>query len=341
MKKNRRVWGLIIGAAVGVMACGEAGAWGHEGHQLVGAMADSLLVWTNAGKEIKKILGTQKLQTAALWADCAKGVSNHAPFTFTVNAMYSECVPFQTAAGQKAMVDYVKRNVDACHPAAAEEVCHKQYHYADVAIERDTYARADVGASDHDVVSAINAAVLKLQGGAVPAPFSFKSRKEALRVLAHLVGDIHQPLHVGAIYLDSAGHEVDPDTAAFVPDTKNNGANLLWHGSSKLHGEWDAIPAGLTIVNFLVVGTAEAKLVPVTAGPVSGWAGAWASETVMASHTAFQGLTYGPEEQANTTHRKWPVTEPTDYATNRAALQKTQLVKAGARLAQLLEAVWP
>ncbi|WP_409362753.1 S1/P1 nuclease [Bradyrhizobium sp. CIR18] len=33
-----------------------------------------------------------------------------------------------------------------------------------------------------------------------------KDKKEALFVLSHLVGDLHQPLHVGAVYLDSAGH---------------------------------------------------------------------------------------------------------------------------------------
>ena len=34
--------------------------------------------------------------------------------------------------------------------------------------------------------------------------------REALRLLAHYVGDIHQPLHVAAVYLDREGRVVDP-----------------------------------------------------------------------------------------------------------------------------------
>jgi hypothetical protein len=41
-----------------------------------------------------------------------------------------------------------------------------------------------------------------LKGGAAPAPFSLKDQREALLLLTHYVGDLHQPLHVGAIYLD-------------------------------------------------------------------------------------------------------------------------------------------
>jgi hypothetical protein len=35
------------------------------------------------------------------------------------------------------------------------------------------------------------------------------------------------------------------------------------------------------------------------------------------------------------------VTEPAGYAGTRASLQQAQIVKAGARLAQLLQAIWP
>ncbi len=84
-----------------------------------------------------------------------------------------------------------------------------------------------------------------------------------------------------------------------------------------------------------------ARPVPVTPGTLSQWPAVGASDTVMASHEAFQGLTFGAEKQPGTRTRSWPVTEPSGYALSRAALQKDQLVKAGARLAQLLQAVWP
>jgi hypothetical protein len=317
-------------------------AWGPQGHQTVGAIADALLVGTHAGPKVNSILGQgETLQTAALWADCAKGVvknPNSGNFHYVVNSQYAECTPFQTPAGKRAMVGFVKRNWDACHPQPDEEVCHKQYHYADVAILRTGYARTEVGTSDHDIVSAIQAAVSVLQGGISPAPFAIVSKKEALRVLAHYLGDLHQPLHVGAIYLDAAGHEVDPDAGPFNPATKNQGGNLLMDGHRKLHGEWDAIPASLTVASYRAAGVAAARLVPLTTGPVHQWPLLWASDTVMASHQAYMGLTFGAEDTA---HKTWPVTEPAGYAAMRATLQQEQLVKAGARLAQLLEAVFP
>jgi hypothetical protein len=327
----------ILTAMIFLLGSATTFGWGATGHQTVGYIADSLLVGTNAAKEVKIILGTEKLKTAALWADCAKGVTEAPPLTFVVSSKFPECKPFETVAGKKLMVDFVTRNLTACSPAPGDEKCHRQYHYADVAIERDVYARTEIGTSDHDVVSAINAAIKVLQGGTSPTPISFTSKKEALRVLAHYVGDIHQPLHVGAIYLDASGHEVDPDAGTFDPTTKTQGGNKIFDNGKDFHtGEWDTIPASLTVTKFKT-GVKQAKKVAATSGPVDQWAAAWATDTVLASHTAFDGLTFGPETSKGT----WSVTEPTGYSAAKAALQQTQLVKAGARLAQLLQAIFP
>ena len=113
------------------------------------------------------------------------------------------------------MVDYVTRNWSNCAYEDRPTNCHKAFHFADVAIQHDTYDRKDVGTSDHDVVAAINAAILVLQSKPAPTPFSIKDKKEALFLLAHFVGDLHQPLHVGAIYLNAAGGEVNPDVGVF------------------------------------------------------------------------------------------------------------------------------
>ena len=137
-------WVSLNGLILGLVVSPAVRAWGPAGHQTVGAIADGVLAGTNAGKEVKKILGTETLQTAALWADCVKGVTDKkTTLKFVVNPKYSECNSFQSAAGQQAMVEYVQRNLDSCHPAADEETCHRQYHYADVAIERSSYDRAD------------------------------------------------------------------------------------------------------------------------------------------------------------------------------------------------------
>ncbi len=313
-------------------------AWSAPGHETVGSIADSLLVGTHAAKAVKNILGGETLETASVWADCAKGVTETPPLKYVANGKYAECKPFETAAGEAQMVDFVTRNLSACRPAPGDESCHRQYHYADVAIERDAYARTETGTSDHDVVSAINAAIAVLQGGTSPSPISFTSKQEALRVLAHYVGDLHQPLHVGAIYLDANGGEVDPDAGTYNPATKTQGGNKILDRGKDFHTtEWDAIPASLTAAKFKG-GVAQAKRVKATPGPINQWAAAWASDTVLASHTVFSGLIFGGE---NTSKGTWPVTEPTGYSAAKASLQKKQLVKAGARLAQLLQAIFP
>jgi hypothetical protein len=328
----------VLAAVTSLLASTAIFAWSAPGHETVGAIADSLLVGTNAQKQVASILGSERLKTASLWADCAKGVTEKPPIRYAPTTPFPACRPFETKTGEAQMVAFVTRNLTACHPAPGDESCHRQYHYADVAIERDIYARSEIGTSDHDVVSAINAAITVLQGGTSPSPISITSKKEALRVLAHYVGDIHQPLHVGAIYLDASGHEVDPDAGTFDPNTKTQGGNKLLHNGKDLHiTEWDAIPTNLESANF-TNGVAEARSVPPSTGPVSGWAAAWASDTVVASHTAFQGLSFGSENASGGT---WPVTEPADYAATKSALQEKQLVKAGARLAQLLQAIFP
>jgi S1/P1 nuclease len=328
----------MLMAATLLFASAAAFAWGAPGHQTVGSIADSLLVGTNAAKAIKSILGSEKLKTAALWADCAKGVTEKPPLRYVVNSRFAECKPFETATGKAQMVAFVTRNLSACMPAPGDESCHRQYHYADVAIERNAYAHSEIGTSDHDVVSAINAAIAVLQGGVSPSPISFTSKREALRALAHYVGDIHQPLHVAAIYLDASGHEVDPDAGTYDPATKTQGGNKILDGGKDFHTTgWDAIPANLTATK-LRGGVAQAKHVPATPGPINQWAAAWATDTVLASHTAFAGLIFGAE---NTSNGTWPVTEPSGYSAAKASLQKTQLIKAGARLAQLLQAIFP
>jgi S1/P1 Nuclease len=337
---------MIVSSVMSFAVCTQAFAWGPEGHETVGAIADELIVGTNAAKAVQKILGKgAPLEHAAVWADCAKGVTKTKAtgvFKYTVNPIYTECKPFETAAGQKAMVSFVKRNWDACHPAADEEVCHKQYHYSDVAIERDSYDRADVGTSDHDVVSAIKAAVAVLQGGTSPAPISITSKKEALRLLAHYVGDIHQPLHVGAIYLSTSGTEVDPDHTSLNSAMKTQGGNKLIIGPKhQLHHEWDTIANSLQMPQYKTEGVTAAKAVALTSGAMDTWPMQWATQSVLASHTAFTGLTFGAEANAGKSTQSWPTTEPANYAASREAIQKEQINKAGARLAQLLEAIYP
>lgn len=322
---------------------GTAWAWNAEGHQLVGSIADHLLVGTPAAAQVKQILGGMNLQTVAVWPDCAKGVSSKddSHFAYKLDPRFAECKPFETTQGQAAMVDFVSRNWKQCGSAHGNELCHNQYHYADVASVHDHYQDGYVGTHSHDIVHAINAAIAVLRGQTAPAPFSIRDKTEALYLLAHYVGDIHQPLHVTALYLDAQGQPFDPDAGGNPADADTVGGNSLIDGSQSLHHEWDAIPTTLIAADAATPLLDQARAVAATQGddPAS-WSQAWASETVRLAPQAFGGLSFTPKTDPHPP--KWTVAgHDAAYETRRDALQTQQVIKAGARLAQILQAVWP
>ena len=63
---------------------------------------------------------------------------------------------------------------------------------------------------------------------------------------------------------------------------------------------------------------------------------AWASDTQLAAQRAIAGLHFGV-----TPAEHWNVTLPVSYSTKMSTAKKTQIVKAGARLAQVIQAIWP
>jgi hypothetical protein len=205
-------------------------AYGPDGHHSIGAIADRLLVGSKAATEVAALLGGLTLEDAAVWADCAKGV-NETTLKYVKNSRFTECMVHETPEGIAAMEDYVTRNDRQCQPAAGDEICHKGYHYTDVAIQRTAYSSAFIGARLTDLVAAVKATLIVLQGGKSPAPFNFKDKREALLALTLYMSDIHQPLHVGAIYLSSTGRPVNPDAATYQPTTFTRGGNELLIGA--------------------------------------------------------------------------------------------------------------
>src|SRR6185436_16787133 len=94
---------------------------------------------------------------------------------------------------------------------------------------------------------------------------SAKQEKESLRMLIHLVGDIHQPLHVGR-----------------PGDRGGNDVKLKWFGSdSNLHRVWDSDMIDGTRLSYTEL--AESLYKP-NAAEVKTWQGTsvrdWASESI-------------------------------------------------------------
>lgn len=348
-----RTW--IYGLLLAVAASTPAFSWGPEGHEMVGAIADQLLT-DNAKKHVQQILGFS-LKEAAPWPDCVRSVVHTddgkygiGAFSYLPSFLFPDyrapCKLFEANAAraeQARMEDYAARNwVNCTYYLDRVGRCHETFHFADVAIQRNDYDRRYVGTSDHDIVSAINAAIFVLQGRPVPPPFSIKDKKEALFLLAHFLGDIHQPLHVGAIYLDCSGAPVDPDSNGLDARSETAGGNLINYGDSNLHSYWDEIPKKWgTIPDGITPDAAmmtDARAVPPTTGPLNTWAASWASDTVMKAHEAFAGLTFSGAVDGRWTAQ---VADKQGYEQKAVTIAHAQFAKAGARLAQLLNSIWP
>lgn len=169
---------LALGAAV---ASGQALAWGGDGHSAVGAMADQLLAGSRARQRVEALLlPGETLESVANWADCVKG---------------SYCGP----------------QTDEMQAYTAANPGHAAFHYTDVPFQSAHYRDHDVGTAGDDVVQILKQAIAVLQGGDAAAanPHRFTAR-QALLLITHLVGDIHQPLHVGAAFVGKEGGFVVP-----------------------------------------------------------------------------------------------------------------------------------
>ena len=336
IKLKKMFWIAIV---LLVTVSGAAHAFGPLGHRYVGSIADQLLS-SRAQAEVKKILG-MTLQEASTWADCVKEVTGPPNFKYTTNPRYNaSCIQFENPTAIAEMEDYVKRNWSNCTRGPGEDVCHKAFHYTDVAFQHDKYDRSYTGTSDHDIVSAITAAIAVLHGKQAPVPFSIKDQREALFLLAHLIGDLHQPLHVGAVYLDSNDQPFDPDAPGHKPDlaTETRGGNSIELGGSNLHGYWDAVSRTLDPDNVKQQALDLAKAVPVTNGDPVSWPVVWATDTLIVAKEAFTGIAYSHPG----TKAKWKVTFESrrEYAAMERRVKAEQLVKAGARLAQVLNVDW-
>lgn len=331
--------------ALGVLALGApdcALAWGEPGHELIGSIADQILIddKQHQGTEakVKQLLGGYSLALAATWADCVRDVKKAADGTFDYvpgDRTPAVCKEFPDSEHAR-MIDYVSHNWNQCVYTPTEG-CHAAYHFSDIAIQRGSYSDSFVGAPPYDIEHAIAAATAVLEGKPCPAPFQIKDQSVALFLLAHWIGDLHQPLHAGAIYLDSYGKVVDPDQSTDKgQSTKTEGGNLILVGSNNLHSIWDDVPTGWGVTAPGPFITA-ANSIPPTGVNADTWVTSWANDSIQQAKTAYQGLTFS----AAAAKGKWDATLPAGYDRLLQNTQETQIEKAGAHLAQLLVVALP
>lgn len=346
---------LLLAASLALPAL--AHAWGPDGHQTVATIAAALLKGTPTQARVDALLGDIPLPLAAVWADCAKGVSPSHDYKYPAPGKYADCAPLETPARIAEMADYVRRNDTQCAIGHDEDECHKQTHYTDVAPQRSRYLQGFAGTRTDDVAGALRQAILVLQGKPTSGQPNFKGPREALLVLVHLVGDIHQPLHVGSPYLDAQGRRVDPDKTGLDLATATSGGNSIWvvgapkppvpasapagpvgagFGPVKLHTVWDGVPDKFKPHRVDAAWLAEARKIRSNQGDPADWPARWASQSLDQAGLALQGLSFAAKQGSH-----WTVVLPKGYSASADAIKRQQLTIAGAKLAQVLKAVFP
>jgi hypothetical protein len=317
MRGHARLFrGLSFGALLLAASVG-VGAFGEAGHRVVGRVAALRLTSARALTEVSRILRPQEtLADAALWADTIKNITYEDEDTGLFRLE---------------------------HPS------HDIYHYTDLAFQETRYDPDAPGAHAADVVRMAGECIRVLKG----TSRTFTER-EALRLLAHYAGDMHQPLHIGTAYVSTT----EP-LAFVVPKGPTGwrmalGGNALRYGpedSFNLHSYWDSRVVTLAMRQDDVAAYAARLIadVPIGAGwqntgAVETWPAQWATEALEYAkdlHRDVKIVAYlGPDADRRTAHR-WRIELPPDYDTRSQERTRIQLAKGGYRLAATLKAIWP
>ncbi len=214
------------------------------------------------------------------------------------------------------------------------------WHYVDIPRDKPSGKAADFCAND-DCVSFRLADFAKRLAANDPGPASW-TRAQQLKFLIHFAGDIHQPLHC-ASNSDKGGNCI------FVSGGKNKNLHHVWDGEILLQvltSDSDMAQQLQTQFNAL----SDGKKAELLAGTPDDWA--------VESHKLALSKAYGlvrprikvmePQIEVNDCKTQAPAAirnlklklSPA-YFTQTEPVVEDQLMKAGARLANMLNAIWP
>jgi S1/P1 Nuclease len=296
-----------------------ARAWGKLGHEAIGALATDLLK-EKTRLRVKKILGPDDLGGAATWLD-------------------------EVRAAERGRGPLVGNAEAAAFAKKFPE--HHKWHFVNLPLGAAAYVRTSRFASEDDVVHALDSAIAVLEG---------RSRKfppaQALRIVAHLVGDLHQPLHVGTGFFDVRNPAApklltDPGTVAGKPDDLGGNKIQLGHTSFEtLHAYWDATlaeAAGST-ANAEKLAARLRPLVSAakwaTPGDRRAWPELWATDSLRQAELAYRGIAFtGAKLSEKKSLETIEAKLPADYEKTQRTRAAAQLAKAAFHLAELLNAL--
>src|SRR5437764_4427195 len=219
-------------------------AYGPTGHEIVGGIADKLIANTPAAPKIYALTDGITLERASTIADEIKSWDKNGVDDLQAFPRFADHPKID-----KQLREFWRANPPTPDSKSATP-SHHWFHYTDVPVlNLEKYSDGKTGRIQWDIVHMIAYCVDVLRGE-IPEDNPRKiTRPVAVILLAHYVGDIHQPLHVGAEYFNQAGQAVDHDKNQ--PGTEDEGGNTLMlklirgtpeemaHPGLKLHAFWD------------------------------------------------------------------------------------------------------
>jgi hypothetical protein len=219
---------LLIASLILCLFSVNTHAYGPRGHQLVGAIADRRVAKNRAlANKIRQLLGGLTLQRVSTLPDEIKG---------------------WRCGGDPPSDSRVNRELQAFVNANCSSPSHNDFHFTNIPVFGDEdYDDGTVGRRDFDIVHMIPFSIRVLKGEEPETNDRAITKAVAVILLTHYLGDIHQPLHVGAEFFDQDGNPFGPtpDNQGFADQGGNklilftfvNGARI---SAGKLHGYWDS-----------------------------------------------------------------------------------------------------
>lgn len=323
--------------------------YGDRGHHLVGAIADRRLQSHNpaVSAKVKDLLDDLTLERVAVYPDkIIKMMDSSTP-----DIVLSH-FPELSEDLRNDLTKYWLANHDKPLPPPHENR-HKMAHYTDVSVVGPhQYTGTGAGQTPFDICHAIPRCVRVLRGTDTADDQERKiSKSMAVILLAHFLGDIHQPLHVGAAYFDFHGQPVDPST--FQGALEDEGGNRIHFkfsppmsaDSPNLHSFWDNATVNIAFANDddsnanELASSEPASWQLPSSVVVEDWPKAWANEILSVAKAAHTPIVFqGMHTTHNGEHIFQAKIDSNTYPPMAGAAVRKAIHKAGWRLAALLEA---
>jgi S1/P1 nuclease len=304
--------------------------WGHEGHEAIADVALKHLS-IKASAAVSTILASQEIQEvttlagAATWPD---DIKDGQP-------------PFQGKF----------RNTTAAQNFKGRFPDHTKWHFVNYPLEGPSYSLTGAFSKPNDIVHQINLCIDVLES----PPGGVLNKSEALAFLVHLVGDLHQPLHVACGYYTLDGQNVatlvkNPQAPHDARHERGGNGLHFMIGSTEhnLHSFWDV---DLVSANGSAEGTLVKRLdsnlavlnLSSDSGAVRGWAPIWLDDSMAKADAVYFDATGGvgtpgtdsDDPAQGTVVIDIPIHVPT-YKLNHKQDAKDQMTKGAFHLAELL-----